>query len=187
MPLIRVLTPQEAEGAAGQILSVYQAAFSMPPYRESDRNVAWFAGSFRQHTRRVGFRCVAAKEAPGSPVIGFAYGFTSQPGHWWREVVADALGPDPAERWLGDAFAFAELAVDPAFQGRGYGGRLHDALLENLPHRTAVLSTIMAETTALRLYRKRGWSTLLSGFFFPGVDDPYLILGKEVARPKPSP
>jgi GNAT superfamily N-acetyltransferase len=183
MPLIRVLTPQEAEGAADQILEVYRAAFSMPPYRESDRNVAWFAGSFRQHTRRTGFRCVAAKEAPGSPVIGFAYGFASLPGHWWREVVADALGREQAERWLGDAFAFAELAVTPAFQGRGYGGRLHDALLEGLPQRTAVLSTIMAETTALRLYRKRGWLTLLSGFFFPGVDDPYLIMGRELAHP----
>jgi GNAT superfamily N-acetyltransferase len=71
---------------------------------------------------------------------------------------------------------------DATAQGRGIGGRLHNALLGWLPHRTALLSTHQSETQALCLYRKRGWVPLLEGFVFPGGDAPFLIMGLDIGR-----
>ena len=83
-------------------------------------------------------------------------------------------------RWLEGAFELAELAVRPPLQGRGIGGRLHDHLLADRPHRTAVLSTLQEETRALHLYRSRGWRTLLEHFSFSGVGRVYRIMGLDL-------
>jgi ribosomal protein S18 acetylase RimI-like enzyme len=175
----------KADGSAGvaavrdELVAVYRAAFAPPLHHVSDEDAARFGGEILpRHAGRAGFRCRVAREAPGGPVVGFAYGYTSAPGQWWHDLVARALGADLAERWLGGAFEFVELAVAPAAQGRGLGGRLHDALLAGLPHRTAVLSTRDAETPAVRLYRGRGWTPLLTGYRFPGGGDHWLVLGR---------
>jgi hypothetical protein len=45
------------------------------------------------------------------------------------------------------------------------------------PERTAVLSTMDADTRAHRLYNWLGFEDLLGGFAFPGADMPYVIMG----------
>lgn len=163
----------------GELAAVYRAAFAPPLYQTSEEDTARFGVEIlRRHAGRAGFRCCVAREAPGEAVVGFAYGYTSAPGQWWHDLVARALGPDLAARWLAGAFEFVELAVTPAARGRGLSGRLHDALLAGLPHRTAVLSTRDAETPAVHLYRGRGWTPLLTGYRFPGGEDPWLVLGR---------
>ena len=49
-----------------------------------------------------------------------------------------------------------------------------------VPSRTAMLSTIQAETTALQLYRKRGWLVLLDHFMFPNTPAPFQIMGLDL-------
>lgn len=79
--------------------------------------------------------------------------------------------------WLTDCFEFAEIAVDPKAQGQGIGGRLHDCLLADLSHRTAILSTSQEGTAALRLFRKRGWKTPRSDDVYPDGGRPCLLMG----------
>lgn len=161
------------------IAAVYRAAFGQPPYRETDVDVDRFGKSFVRHAERNGFRCLVARE--NDKVLGFTYGYRGEPGGWWREAVAGALGPAMVDRWLDDYFEFAELAVAPRAQGRGLGGQLHDTLLSGLAQRTAALSAYQGETAAMRLYRKRGWVPLIGEFKFPGNPMRFVIMGLELA------
>jgi ribosomal protein S18 acetylase RimI-like enzyme len=176
---IAVVGRQQAASLDGQLQRVYVAAFSLPPYWEGETDVVRFRESFMRHARRDGFRCVVAREQELG-VVGFGYGYTSKPGQWWRDIVEEGLGKENAKKWLSDAFEFVELAVLPTKQGQGIGGRIHDELLRGLPNQTAVLSTYQAESPALKLYRKRGWITLLWDFNFPGAARPILIMGRDL-------
>lgn len=158
--------------------AIYQEAFAAPPYNEGLGEALAFEGRLPYHARWKGFRAVIARLAPGGEIIGFAYGYSGKPGTWWYDIVSEALPSRLASRWLPDCFEFCELAVLPAYQGKGYGGALHDRLLSRLSHRTALLSTPQEETSALHLYRKRGWITLLQDFDFPGVAITYQVMGK---------
>lgn len=160
---------------------VYRAAFAAPPYNEGPAELMRFMETLPRHAQRAGFRCVVAREKTTGRIVGFAYGYASQPSQWWHDTIRQALSREKADEWLSDAFEFVELAVTPVFQGYGIGGRLHDALLADLPYRTAVLSTYQGDTNAMRLYRKRGWVTLLENFVYPSddpaSDKPFVIMG----------
>jgi GNAT superfamily N-acetyltransferase len=171
------LTTQEIASVQPELVGVYRAVFSLPPYNEDEADVQDFAAHFSDHVQRPGFRCCVAKHDVDGLMVGFAYGFTAEPGDGWWERVADVLTEDEVEAWLEDCFALAELAVIPEMQGRGLGGQLHDAVLKGLPHRAAVLSTLSAETPAMRLYCKRGWVTLLEDVLWPGMARPYVVMG----------
>ncbi len=172
------LQPLDGQRLDRHLQQVYLAAFSLPPYREGEPDVVRFRESFARHVRRPGFRIIVAKDE--EQVVGFGYGYTSAPGQWWRDTVDAALGKENSKKWLSDAFELVELAVLPSKQGQGIGGRIHDELLKGSPQHTAVLSTYQTETPALRLYRKRGWVTLLSNFFFPGAGHAFLIMGLDL-------
>ena len=51
------------------------------------------------------------------------------------------------------------------------------------PERAAVLSTMDANTRARRLYRRLGFTDLLTGFTFPGTELPYAIMGAPLPLP----
>lgn len=166
-----------------EVVDVYRAAFSPPPYRKSEHEVRQFRSVLEGHTGRQGFRCCLARQKR-KPLAGFAYGYTARRGLWWYDVVAAQMDRQMRREWLDDAFEFVELAVRPDRQGRGLGGRLHDALLAGLPHGSAVLSTLDAETVARHLYRSRGWRVLVEEFRFPNVPRPYVIMGRHLPPPE---
>lgn len=160
-----------------EMVAVYRQAFRPPPYEKGENVVRQFDSTLERHSGRDGFRCVAAMVPDGSGLAGFGYGYTSQAGQWWHDQVVQQLDPETVQTWFADAFEIVELAVRPAVQGRGVGQRLHDALLGPVTQRTAVLSTLDADTRGSRLYFKRGWRVIRSGFHFSGVREPYLIMG----------
>lgn len=174
-----------AEAWLDGFVAVYGAAFAGPPYHRDEREAHEFGRSLTLHLKRAGF-CAMVATTPEGAAAGFAYGYLSLPGQWWRDHVAPALGWERAAAWLGDAFQLAELAVAPAWQGRGLGAALHDALLDRVATPRAVLSTLDSSTVAFGMYRRRGWEQLLADFRFPGVARPYAILGKVLA-PTPNP
>ena len=143
--------------------------------------LAQFAETLPSHAKRKGFRCVVARETTTGQIIGFAYGYACQPGQWWHDTVANAMGKERAAEWLSDCFEFVELAVMPIMQGYGIGGRLHDALMAGVLYRTAMLSTYQGDTSAMQLYRKRGWTPLIEDFVYPSDDPtgdkPFVIMG----------
>ncbi len=176
------LTPAEVEAARADFRDVYQMAFSLPPYSRDAGVADGFASSLVRHVARDGFRALVAREQDTGHIVGFAYGYASGAGQWWHEQVARAMPPDQVERWLVGAFELVEFAVAPRAQGQGLGSQLHDGLLRELPYAKAVLSTMQSETVALRLYRKRGWVSLLQNFIFPGGARNYLIMGKDLGE-----
>jgi ribosomal protein S18 acetylase RimI-like enzyme len=177
---ILFLTAEEARGAVRALQDVYVATFTRPPYNETASEAGRFAAMLGQHAGREGFCCYVARQENSGRIVGMAYGYTCRPGQWWRDQVARCLTADAAARWLDDAFELAELAVVPSAQGEGLGSRLHDALLTSLDQRTAVLSTLQAETVAMQLYRKRGWLALCSSFTFPNSSRRYVIMGRRL-------
>ncbi len=175
------LSASEIERVREQLREVYLAAFGMAPYFKSQTEAYGFALALDRHAERAGFRLLAARDSDDGRIVGFAYGYDSVPGQWWHDTVRQALPPLLAAVWMADAFELAELAVHPAQQGHGFGARLHDELLAGVERQSALLSTAHAETVALGLYRRRGWRTLADYFYFPGVPEPYRILGLDVA------
>jgi ribosomal protein S18 acetylase RimI-like enzyme len=171
------LGPGDVDAVADDVVDVYREAFGEAPYFEGEAEVDRFANeALPSHAGRRGFRLVVARQS--GVVVGFGYGYTGEAGQWWHDWVVSELGQPAAARWADGAFEVVDLAVRPIAQGRGTGGRLHDALLEGLPHRTALLSTWDAETPARLLYLARGWVTLRS-VDRPGVP-PVLLMGREL-------
>jgi ribosomal protein S18 acetylase RimI-like enzyme len=139
--------------------------------------VTSFADTLRRHAMLGGFRVFGALNGRGQ-LVGFSYGYTSIPGLWWREQIARPLTQEEREYWLTDAFELAELHVHPLAQGQHLGSGLHDALLEALPQRTALLSVMHRSERARQLYSSRGWQTLIHDLRFstePGT--PFSLLG----------
>ena len=67
--------------------------------------------------------------------------------------------------------------MHPEYQQRGIGRRLLYLLTEGRPERTAVLSTMDANSPARRLYRSLGFTDLLTGYRFSGAPVPYAVMG----------
>jgi ribosomal protein S18 acetylase RimI-like enzyme len=177
--------------------SVYAAAMGPPEYQLPGRHSV-----MERHAGYSAFRAVAAvrgppdgQAAPGEPrsLIGFAYGFHGADGQWWHDLVSQAveraMGRQAAADWLADSFEIAEVHVLPGHQGQGTGLAMMLRLTAGRPERTAVLSTMDAETRARRLYRGLGFTDLLAGFAFAGTEEPYAIMGAPLplrdASPRP--
>jgi ribosomal protein S18 acetylase RimI-like enzyme len=180
------LGPAEFRPAINRFIAVYRAAMNPP-----ERMLAGREAILERHAANPGFRALAA--AAGPVLAGFTYGFHGAPGQWWHDMVAGALALSPAEgarTWLTDSFEVAELHVLPAYQGAGIGRELLLRLTSGRPERTAVLSTADTESRARRLYRRVGFTDLLTGFRFSGGDPPYAVMGatlplRSVAAPVP--
>jgi ribosomal protein S18 acetylase RimI-like enzyme len=82
-----------------------------------------------------------------------------------------------AKKWLPGAFEVCELHVHPEHQSRGLGRQLLHALVADLPHPAALLSTPDSDTKAFRLYHADGFIDLARGYHFPGDSRPFAILG----------
>jgi GNAT superfamily N-acetyltransferase len=134
---------------------------------------------------------------PDGPVVAFAYGFRGAGGQWWHDVVRSgitaAAGKRTAAAWLADCFEIAEVHVRPEFQGQGIGRSMLLSLTAGCPNRTAVLSTLDAESPARWLYAAMGFKDLLKRFSFPGNGPLYAVMGaalplryKEPDVPRPS-
>jgi ribosomal protein S18 acetylase RimI-like enzyme len=136
-----------------------------------------FANTLRRHASYGGFRAFGALNVRGR-LVGFSYGYTSQSGLWWREQISEPLSNEQREYWLSDAFELAELHVHPTAQGRHLGSGLHDSLLRDVRHRTALLSVMHKSERARHLYASRGWQTLVGEFHFSTEPQtPFSLLG----------
>ena len=83
---------------------------------------AWRDGLWDRHSARPGFRLVLARE--GDVLVGFAYGYTGEPGQWWTDRAATVLTPVVASDWLGGHFELVSIGVDGSARGAGIGRQL---------------------------------------------------------------
>jgi GNAT superfamily N-acetyltransferase len=177
------------------LMDVYATAMKVPAFQLPGRRAVMDA-----HVLNPAFRAVAVTRPAsgvlggtglggaggggtggGEAVIAFAYGFHGRRGQWWHDLVRSALtvtsGARIAAAWLDDSFEVAEVHVRPEHQKRGIGRRMLLRLTGGLPERTAVLSTMDAETPARHLYRSLGFTDLLTGYQFAGVPESYAVMG----------
>lgn len=153
MVSVTTLSGSDAAGLDGEILEVWAEVFG--PVEDADD---WRVSVWDRHRSRPGFRLVVARE--DDRLQGFAWGYTGERGQYWTDFIAREIGPG-IDEWIGGHFEFVELAVMPHARRRGIGRRLHDALLADLPHERALLSTSAhTEDPGARLYSSRGWVTL---------------------------
>lgn len=129
----------------------------------------------RRHAGNVGFACWIAEGDDGK-LLGFGYGYTTQTGQWWHDLVRRALA-ERDQHWMVNAFELSEMHVLPAAQGVGLGRRILTALAGDIPHDAMLLSTPDSNTRAFRLYRRLGFVDLARNYLFPGDARPFAVLG----------
>jgi GNAT superfamily N-acetyltransferase len=172
------LTARDVARLRSVVVDIYDRAWASTSFHPGARDVQNFGDRLVHHGGNPDFTLCVAMERDDP--IGFSYGYASVPGGWWRQTIAVKLPVDVAKYWLDDCFEFAELAVVPERQQSGVGGRLHDALIRGLPHRTSLLSTQKANEPAYRFYLRRGWQVINESMTFPNRSDPYVIMGLDL-------
>ena len=165
---------------AGEVVDVWASAHGLAAAHVTRRE---FGGErLPRHAGRQDFRFVGAF-ASDRRLVGFVYGYTGAPGQWWYDRVAAALDEKAAARWLDPPhFEFTELAVAPAYQSRGVGTRLHDEVLEALPHERALLSALAENRRVIAFYEHRDWRVILPELRFEAGRPLFAILGYDLGK-----
>ena len=98
--LVRLDGPATA-AIADELVAVYRAAMSAPPFFETEVETGWFAEELAGDVTEPGFRCWTARD--GDRLVGFAYGFPTPeiPSDGWYGLVRAAVGDTAAERLEG--------------------------------------------------------------------------------------
>lgn len=134
----------------------------------------------RRHFHRRGYEGLVAVQ--DQRLVGFAYGYTGDPGQYWYDKVWAAMTPQQRSEWMEpEHFEFVELAVHPQGQRQGIGAQLHDRLLANRPESVALLTVRADNQPALSLYCKRGWQVVLDDFHFDPAGVRFFVMGKRLA------
>lgn len=190
------LSPADMARRLHEALSVYVDAMHYPRGTESQRASMWL-----EHTRRRGWRAVAAVDTAGepeggvlpdenaiaaAPLVGVAYGYSGAPDQWWQQQVVRGLRRVGLSRHdidglVNDYFELTELHIHPRGQGRGLGEALARRLLSGRPEGHVLLSTpeISGEgNRAWRLYRRLGFADVIRGYHFAGDPRAFAILGR---------
>ena len=175
-------------------LAIYVDAMRYPHGTEDQRASMWM-----EHSRRKGWRAVAAVKTPpaagaeppadrliGAPMLGVAYGYCGAPDQWWQQQVVQGLhraGLAQTEIGLlmASYFELTEVHIHPRAQGHGLGEALVRRLLAGRGERNVLLSTpeIRGEDNrAWRLYRRLGFTDVIRGHHFAGDPRPFAILGR---------
>ena len=189
------LSPADMERRLTDALGVYVDAMRYPRGTEDQRASMWL-----EHTRRSGWKAVAAVEIPDSPesaaavdltaaaIVGIAYGYCGAPDQWWQQQVVAGLHRVGADRsriaeLMTSYFELTELHIHPRAQGRGLGEALARRLLAGRDESHVLLSTpeINGEANrAWRLYRRLGFTDVIRGYHFAGDPRPFAILGRSL-------
>lgn len=187
------LSPSDMQRRLGDALAVYVDAMRYPRGTEDQRAAMWL-----EHTRREGWKAVAAVEAavegaetgaePSAPLLGIAYGYCGAPDQWWQQQVVAGLhrvGTDSSRiaELMTSYFELTELHIHPRAQGRGLGEALTRRLLSGRREAHVLLSTpeILGEANrAWRLYRRLGFVDIIRGYHFAGDPRAFAILGRSL-------
>jgi ribosomal protein S18 acetylase RimI-like enzyme len=187
------LSPSDMQRRLGDALAVYVDAMRYPRGTEDQRASMWL-----EHTRRHGWKAVAAVELPdhhdiqdirdlaSAPMLGVAYGYCGAPDQWWQQQVVSGLHRVGADRvriaeLMTSYFELTELHISPRAQGRGLGEALARRLLADRGEAHVLLSTpeINGEgNRAWRLYRRLGFTDIIRGYHFAGDPRAFAILGR---------
>jgi ribosomal protein S18 acetylase RimI-like enzyme len=179
------LSPSDMQRRLGDALAVYVDAMRYPRGTEDQRASMWL-----EHTRRHGWKAVAAVEVPDQQDVTnlSAPALAGAPDQWWQQQVVAGLHRVGADRMRIDElmtsyFELTELHIAPRAQGRGLGEALARRLLAGRCEAHVLLSTpeINGEANrAWRLYRRLGFTDIIRGYHFAGDPRAFAILGRSL-------
>lgn len=166
------LVESVTDSDTAELWSVYDAVFGDEPDLASWRRTTWDV-----HVAREGFRLARARAplAGGRErLVGFAYGFTGQPGQWWTDQAARFLDPDVAAEWLGGHFDLVSLGVLEEVRRCGIGRGLLRTLTGDLSQaRWTLMTSADADDPARHLYAREGWQVI-----GPGLREGQVTMGR---------
>lgn len=164
--MVRVVKIDGDEGLLESIDSLYRQVWNQS-----------IKERLKKHMKYDGFRGYIMK-SDDEEISGFSYGYTSQAGQYYHDLLANELGPIEYEKWLEDCFEFVELAVHPNHRNQGYGTILIHELLKDVTNKTTVLTTQVNNRSARSLYQRLGWLVVKEPFIPSKNDSSYVIMGK---------
>jgi len=176
-----IITPFLAGDSLNDIVTAWSQAFREPP--NGPRFPQELERQLHQHFAFPQFHGFVARELVDQQVLGIIYGYSNQPGQWWYDRVAHALGKKRTEEYLRHSFCLTELGVVAATRRRGVADALVTTLLTHQPYPLALLSTRSDNNAGLAFYRATGWKVLLPEMSFGWNYPPYAILMKQVVSP----
>jgi len=163
---------EQAKARFAEIVDLYAAAYTEPPYNAGLEHVRQYRRWLRGELERPGFTFVAAVDPLDSTKLaGIAYGHVmAVPADWWRNATAP-----PLELLDLDVFAVMGWAVSPQLRGTRLGRNLWDELLRG---RIEKYATLNADPAALAhaFYLRWGWR--VCGRIEPSLLAPMNILIK---------
>jgi GNAT superfamily N-acetyltransferase len=122
----------------------------------------------QSYRRGPEFDLVAGRIA--GELVGYAFGSRlTADTSWWSAGLQGATDPDVTRETGTRTYAFREFLVRTAYQRRGIGHRLHDALLQGRPEERATL-LVRPANPARELYLRWGWRPV--GYLQPGPGFP---------------
>jgi ribosomal protein S18 acetylase RimI-like enzyme len=178
---LSAFSPDDFRERVDESLRVYVAAMRYPDLSVEHRRPSWI-----EHSRRAGFRCVAAVDDRNA-VVGLCYGYTGGGHQWWNTEVRRGMTDAQARFWMTSYRELTELHVRPDWQGAGLGERMLRDVLSNAPEDVVLLSTPEGENRAWRLYRRLGFTDVLRHHQFTGDARPFAILGRALPLDPPAP
>lgn len=131
---------------------------------------------YNKHAARPGYRCLGAWD--DDRLVGYAYGMTTQPGSWWDTWVREAVTEAGRAAVLDDAFELCAVFVHPMHHRVGVGRALVTALLADVGHARAVLTTQGGPNPARGFYRRLGFDELAAEVHHEGV--PFVVLSADL-------
>jgi GNAT superfamily N-acetyltransferase len=142
----------EAARLMDELCDVYADAYGVEPDGEK---TAAFRTRADKALDRPHYGLLIARD--GVQLIGFAFGYALPAGsYWW-----DGLTPAPPEGFTTEdgtrTFALAEIEVRRAWQGKGAGRVLNDAMLAQRREKRATLATGPQANAARSIYEGWGW------------------------------
>ena len=153
---VRSVDAFELAAYGDELMRLYRACFSAPPWSEPEDRLAGFHTRLERHLSNSGASGVVV--ADGDGLVGVIYGWPAATelasGSPFDDALAAAVTPGAALRLVAPALIVAELMVDPRHQRRGIGRALLSRYVEDWP--AAWLAT-HPDAPAATLYRQEGW------------------------------
>jgi GNAT superfamily N-acetyltransferase len=174
------ITPFTLTDDLAPIIVAWRDAFREPP--SSYRSFADLEDQLRWHGTFPGFTGVAARDTASGEVLGLTYGFSNRAGQWWRDRVAEAIGPEQTRTLLDDSFCLMELGVTRAARRQGVARALVAALLARQPHPRALLSMQSDNRGGRAFYLSTGWQVVIEKMSFGIGYLPYDIFQHATSR-----
>ncbi|MFI6157752.1 GNAT family N-acetyltransferase [Kitasatospora sp. NPDC051170] len=138
-----------------QLRAVFAEAFAEPPYEAGPRDVERAFRRFRSQVRRRGFRAAVAFD--DGTAVGMAYSYPLSATTGWWDTLTEPVPEEMRREDGARTFGLFELAVRPAWRGRGVATALHRALVEGLDNRRVMLNSRPEASAAQAAYRAWGY------------------------------